>query len=103
MEELSVLPIGFFVKDFSRTSPTFTCSCFDLTFSVISTSFLQVDSFAASRDNDMHEATRRILSVILRQVRPFLHVVTVLINVLKTGPIDWTVNQSNSKEKTVFH
>ncbi|GAU25760.1 hypothetical protein TSUD_222170 [Trifolium subterraneum] len=27
----------------------------------------EIDSFAAARDNDMHEATRRILSVLLRQ------------------------------------
>lgn len=29
---------------------------------------IQIDSFAAARDNEMHEATRRILSVLLRQV-----------------------------------
>ncbi|KAF8409613.1 hypothetical protein HHK36_005691 [Tetracentron sinense] len=29
----------------------------------------EVDSFAAARDNEMHEATRRILSVLLRQVK----------------------------------
>jgi hypothetical protein len=29
---------------------------------------IQIDSFAAARDNDMHEATRRMLSVLLRQV-----------------------------------
>lgn len=54
-----------------------TCSYINLTFSVISAScikLLQVDSFAASRDKEMHEATRRILSVILRQVKPFQHV-----------------------------
>lgn len=28
---------------------------------------IQIDSFAAARDNEMHEATRRILSVLLRQ------------------------------------
>ncbi|KAL2603410.1 hypothetical protein AAZX31_09G007600 [Glycine max] len=27
----------------------------------------EIDSFAAARDNEMHEATRRILSVLLRQ------------------------------------
>ncbi|PNX84492.1 katanin p60 ATPase-containing subunit A1-like protein, partial [Trifolium pratense] len=27
----------------------------------------EIDSFAAARDNDMHEATRRMLSVLLRQ------------------------------------
>ena len=31
---------------------------------------LQIDSFAVARDNEMHEATRRILSVLLRQVNP---------------------------------
>lgn len=30
--------------------------------------WIQIDSFAAARDNEMHEATRRILSVLLRQV-----------------------------------
>ncbi|KAF3771652.1 Spastin [Nymphaea thermarum] len=30
-----------------------------------------VDSFAATRDSDMHEATRRILSVLLRQIDGF--------------------------------
>lgn len=29
---------------------------------------LQVDSFAIARDSDIHEATRRMLSVLLRQV-----------------------------------
>lgn len=29
---------------------------------------LQVDSLATSRDSDLHEATRRLLSVLLRQV-----------------------------------
>lgn len=29
---------------------------------------MQIDSFAAARDGEMHEATRRILSVLLRQV-----------------------------------
>lgn len=29
---------------------------------------IQIDSFAAARDSEMHEATRRILSVLLRQV-----------------------------------
>ncbi|XP_010252532.1 PREDICTED: katanin p60 ATPase-containing subunit A1 [Nelumbo nucifera] len=31
----------------------------------------EVDSFAAARDNEMHEATRRILSVLLRQIDGF--------------------------------
>ncbi|KAJ4703984.1 putative 26S protease regulatory subunit [Melia azedarach] len=31
----------------------------------------EVDSFAVARDNEMHEATRRILSVILRQIDGF--------------------------------
>ena len=31
---------------------------------------LQIDSFAVARDSEMHEATRRILSVLLRQVNP---------------------------------
>ncbi|XP_047312247.1 uncharacterized protein LOC124915551 isoform X2 [Impatiens glandulifera] len=31
----------------------------------------EVDSFATSRDNEMHEATRRMLSVILRQIDGF--------------------------------
>ncbi|XP_049935235.1 outer mitochondrial transmembrane helix translocase isoform X2 [Nymphaea colorata] len=31
----------------------------------------EVDSFAATRDSDMHEATRRILSVLLRQIDGF--------------------------------
>ncbi|XLS91201.1 hypothetical protein HN51_067209 [Arachis hypogaea] len=30
-----------------------------------------IDSFAAARDNEMHEATRRILSVLLRQIDGF--------------------------------
>ena len=30
---------------------------------------LQVDSFAIARDSEMHEATRRVLSVLLRQVK----------------------------------
>jgi len=30
---------------------------------------MQVDSFAIARDSEMHEATRRILSVLLRQVK----------------------------------
>jgi len=31
----------------------------------------EIDSFAASRDQEMHEATRRILSVLLRQIDGF--------------------------------
>ncbi|XP_052734756.1 uncharacterized protein LOC108341616 isoform X2 [Vigna angularis] len=31
----------------------------------------EIDSFAAARDNEMHEATRRILSVLLRQIDGF--------------------------------
>lgn len=31
----------------------------------------EVDSFAVTRDNEMHEATRRILSVLLRQIDGF--------------------------------
>ncbi|RDX82501.1 hypothetical protein CR513_36697, partial [Mucuna pruriens] len=31
----------------------------------------EIDSFAAARDSDMHEATRRILSVLLRQIDGF--------------------------------
>ncbi|CAN6479156.1 unnamed protein product [Victoria cruziana] len=31
----------------------------------------EVDSFAATRDSEMHEATRRILSVLLRQIDGF--------------------------------
>lgn len=31
----------------------------------------EVDSFAIARDSEMHEATRRILSVILRQIDGF--------------------------------
>ncbi|WJX22854.1 hypothetical protein P8452_12125 [Trifolium repens] len=31
----------------------------------------EIDSFAAARDNDMHEATRRMLSVLLRQIDGF--------------------------------
>ncbi|KAL6990725.1 hypothetical protein U1Q18_008844, partial [Sarracenia purpurea var. burkii] len=31
----------------------------------------EVDSFAVARDNEMHEATRRILSVLLRQIDGF--------------------------------
>lgn len=38
------------------------CSCLTLF------DYKQVDSFATSRDSETHEATRRILSVILRQV-----------------------------------
>lgn len=34
---------------------------------------IQVDSLAISRDSEMHEATRRILSVLLRQVKPEFH------------------------------
>lgn len=30
---------------------------------------LQVDSFATARDGETHEATRRLLSVLLRQVK----------------------------------
>lgn len=30
--------------------------------------YLQIDSFATARDNETHEATRRVLSVLLRQV-----------------------------------
>lgn len=29
-----------------------------------------MDSFAIARDGEMHEATRRVLSVLLRQVKP---------------------------------
>lgn len=35
----------------------------------------QVDSFAVARDSEMHEATRRILSVLLRQVKLGFHLV----------------------------
>lgn len=45
-----------------NVSPAFISSSFILC------SDLQVDSFAVTRDNEMHEATRRILSVLLRQV-----------------------------------
>jgi hypothetical protein len=31
--------------------------------------YLQIDSLATTRDSEMHEATRRMLSVLLRQVR----------------------------------
>ncbi|KAL4356370.1 hypothetical protein AHAS_Ahas09G0079900 [Arachis hypogaea] len=31
----------------------------------------EIDSFAAARDNEMHEATRKILSVLLRQIDGF--------------------------------
>lgn len=35
---------------------------------IFDTELLQVDSLATSRDSDLHEATRRLLSVLLRQV-----------------------------------
>ena len=38
----------------------------------------EIDSLAGSRDNEMHEATRRILSVLLRKMQGFLSVDNVL-------------------------
>lgn len=38
---------------------------------------LQVDAFAVARDAEIHEATRRILSVLLRQVKLDFPVVLV--------------------------
>ncbi len=38
----------------------------------------EIDSLAGSRDNDMHEATRRILSVLLRKLQGFASVENVL-------------------------
>ena len=38
---------------------------------------LQVDAFATARDGEIHEATRRILSVLLRQVKLDFPVVLV--------------------------
>lgn len=32
----------------------------------------EIDALATERDSSMHEATRRVLSVLLRQVRPFV-------------------------------
>lgn len=62
---------SFLVLHFSCWRISYSCKVmlqFNLMFHNFALTFKQVDSFAVARDSEMHEATRRILSVLLRQV-----------------------------------
>lgn len=58
-----IILINIFFVEFSQVSYFLIIIC---------SYFIQVDSFATSRESDIHEATRRILSVLLRQVSVFI-------------------------------
>lgn len=64
---------------YGLTAVLYSVVCFGITLFPDILTLFQVDSFAISRDSDMHEATRRVLSVLLRQVKLDSHCFTVIL------------------------